>query len=223
MLTNRQVSKDDILSAVDCLSTARILNKNRYLLHSYACLSHSILTVILNSLTSSLGLPPCTLADLHRLSTRGGDVVRFTVDQLDNTKCVAPMLAEHRDSGTLALRFDQLDGLQMRSRGQGAGWEYVRPLPEYAIVSVGDALATFTDGLLRSCLQRVVAPPGQQTGLLTCSVAYLMRPETQARMCNIELSEVIPELKGGASQGLRAGVWQYQRAMAVSAGEGLVN
>jgi isopenicillin N synthase-like dioxygenase len=187
----RQVSKDDILSSADRLPTARILNKNRYLLHSFACSAHLILTTILNSLTSSLSLPPSTLTNLHRISARSGDVVRLTVDQRQEVECAAPTPAAHGDIGSLslALLFHRLGGLQMRLCGEDGRWEYVRPLPGHAIVNLGDALATFTNGLLRSCPQRVAALPGQKAGLLTHSVAYFMRTGNEAIMSRTDSSK----------------------------------
>jgi hypothetical protein len=94
-----QISRDDILSSDDYLPTARILNKNRYLLQSYVRFCHAILTIILNSLNNSLGLPPSTLANLHRLSARSGDVVRFILNEPHNAEeaSSAPAFGTHRE------------------------------------------------------------------------------------------------------------------------------
>jgi isopenicillin N synthase-like dioxygenase len=127
--------------------------------------------------------------------------------------------ARTENAGTLTLLFNRLGELQTLPPGKDAPWEYVRPLPGHAIVNLGDALATFTNGLLTSCPHRVVAPPGQQARLPRYSVVYFMRPENEVIMRRIECGKMVPELKGGASegQGLTAEVWQYKKAMAVYA------
>jgi isopenicillin N synthase-like dioxygenase len=101
--------------------------------------------------------------------------VRLTVDQRQEVEGAAPTPAAHRDVGTLALLFHRLGGLQMRPCGEDGRWEYVRPLPGQFDRESGDALATFTNGLLRSCLQRVVVLSGQKARLPTHNVAYFMR------------------------------------------------
>jgi isopenicillin N synthase-like dioxygenase len=118
-------------------------------------------------------------------------VVRLTVDQRQEVECAAPTPAAHSDVGSLslALLFHRLGGLQMRPCGEDGRWEYVRPLPGHAIVNLGDALATFTNGLLRSCPQRVAALPGQKAGLPTHSVAYFMRTGNEAIMSRIDSSK----------------------------------
>jgi isopenicillin N synthase-like dioxygenase len=58
-------------------------------------------------------------------------------------------------------------------------WQYVEPKPGMAVVNVGDALVKFTNGLLHSCLHRVVAPEAehQQKPTVKYSLGYFLRPE----------------------------------------------
>jgi isopenicillin N synthase-like dioxygenase len=57
------------------------------------------------------------------------------------------------------------------------GWTYVRPLPNHAIINLGDALVKFTGGILRSNTHRVVSPPGAQGDETRYSLVYFSRPE----------------------------------------------
>lgn len=56
------------------------------------------------------------------------------------------------------------------------GWTYVQPLPSHAIINLGDALVKFSNGLLRSNVHRVVAPPGRQGAETRWSLVYFCRP-----------------------------------------------
>lgn len=62
-----------------------------------------------------------------------------------------------------------LEGMRPQPRGGNGedgeeavagGWVYVLPLPNHAIVNLGDALVKFSVGVLRSDNHRVVLPPG---------------------------------------------------------------
>jgi isopenicillin N synthase-like dioxygenase len=54
---------------------------------------------------------------------------------------------------------------------------YVKPIPDSAVVNVGDALVKFTAGILRSNIHRVVPPPPPQDGQQRNSLVYFSRPE----------------------------------------------
>lgn len=169
-------------------------------------------------------------------------------------------LGAHSDFGSLTLLFNRLGGLQillpggMRAVGgegdagvEGAGpedkegekakgaeeaqWVYVRPLPGHAIVNLGDAMVKFTNGLLRSCVHRVVSPPGEQAGETRYSVVYFMRAEDEVVLRRLEDGlggrGVIPRGAEGVDDGEEEGVtsreWVLRRALGrrmVKGGEG---
>lgn len=118
---------------------------------------------------------------------------------------VGVALGEHTDFGSVTVLFNRLGGLQVRlpstispipplTNGDGDGqqedkpmsnmesklckdnWAYVRPLPSHCIVNLGDALVKFSNGLLRSNVHRVVAPPGEQGVVTRYSLVYFCRP-----------------------------------------------
>ncbi|KAJ4984404.1 hypothetical protein SVAN01_10111 [Stagonosporopsis vannaccii] len=69
------------------------------------------------------------------------------------------------------------------------GWCYVRPLPGHCIINLGDALVKFSDGLLRSNIHRVVAPPGAQKEAVRWSLVYFSRPEDDVVLKSLVGSE----------------------------------
>ncbi|KAJ7452624.1 hypothetical protein FB451DRAFT_1409314 [Mycena latifolia] len=50
------------------------------------------------------------------------------------------------------------------------------PLPGHAICNLGDAMAIFSGGILRSNIHRVVNPPGEQGSFPRYSLVYFMHP-----------------------------------------------
>ncbi|KAJ7041622.1 Clavaminate synthase-like protein [Mycena alexandri] len=77
----------------------------------------------------------------------------------------------------MALSFlhNRLGGLQVFVPGSET-WQYVKPIPGHAICNLGDAMAIFSGGILRSNLHRVVNPPGDQGSLYRYSLVYFTRP-----------------------------------------------
>ncbi len=63
----------------------------------------------------------------------------------------------------------------MASNGE---WLSVQPLPGHAIVNLGDAMVKFSDGLLKSNMQRVITIPELSEEVDRYSVVYLMEIET---------------------------------------------
>jgi len=56
-------------------------------------------------------------------------------------------------------------------------------------------MVKFTNGLLRSNIHRVVAPPGEQVTETRYSVVYFARPGDEVVLKRLEGSDVIPELR----------------------------
>lgn len=135
---------------------------------------------------------------LHRLSARSGDQIRFVKAPPQEQSLQGVALGEHTDFGSVTVLFNRLGGLQVRLPDTIAplaptstdppasateqrlcenGWTYVRPLPGHCIVNLGDALVKFSNGILRSNIHRVVAPPGEQGRVTRYSLVYFCRPE----------------------------------------------
>ncbi|KAL2830787.1 hypothetical protein BDW59DRAFT_140839 [Aspergillus cavernicola] len=188
------VSKDDILGVSESLPAPDILRDNHQALKSFIESSHSIVTLILELLDKSLGLPDSTLANIHRLQAASGDQVRFIKAPPQPVNDRRTALGEHTDFGSVTILFNRLGGLQVLPPGADADWLYVRPLPGHAIVNLGDAMVKFTNGLLRSNIHRVTSPPGEQADSTRYSLVYFSRPEDDVPLCRLEGSSRIPEL-----------------------------
>lgn len=174
--------------------------------------AHGIISLILSNLNTHLELPPNTLSNLHRLHKTSGDQVRLIKappQPMDDRQLT---LGEHTDFGSITLLFNRLGGLQVLPPGKDAEWCYVQPLPGHAIVNLGDAMAVFTNGLLRSNIHRVVSPPGEQADSTRYSVVYFSRPENEVPMKVLEGSIKIPS---GDAQGevMSAKDWIIRRAL----------
>jgi len=61
-------------------------------------------------------------------------------------------------------------------------------------------MVKFMNGLLRSNIHRVVAPPGVQGQEIRYSVVYFARPGDEVVLKRLEGSDVIPELKEGEKE-----------------------
>ncbi|KAK2762011.1 hypothetical protein FQN53_007594 [Emmonsiellopsis sp. PD_33] len=208
------VSKDDILGISDPLPAPDVLTQSRPLFKSFMTNAHSIVTIILNLLNSHLNLPPSTLANLHRLQAFSGDQVRMIKappEPMDDRRTV---LGQHTDFGSVTVLFNRVGGLQILPPGKDAEWRFVRPLPNHAIINLGDAMVKFTNGLLRSNIHRVVGPPGEQAETTRYSLVYFSRPEDDVILKRLEGSERIPPLaEGTVEEDIKSKDWIIRRAL----------
>ncbi|KNG83145.1 oxidoreductase, 2OG-Fe(II) oxygenase family [Aspergillus nomiae NRRL 13137] len=201
------VSKDAILNLSPALPGPEILStpETHTDLKTFITLSHDITILVLTLLNKTLGLPESTLPDLHRLQSRSSDQVRFIKAPPQPLRDSRTAMGEHTDFGSVTILFNRLGGLQVLPAGADAEWTYVRPLPGHAIVNLGDALVKFTNGLLRSNIHRVVAPPGEQAACTRYSLVYFARPGDEVVLRRLEGSECIPE--GGEDEVISSKEW----------------
>ncbi|KAJ5200107.1 Oxoglutarate/iron-dependent dioxygenase [Penicillium cf. griseofulvum] len=191
------VSKDDILGISDPLQAPEILHKSRARLESFIRGSHAIVTLILNILNGQLTLPKDTLSNLHRQYAVSGNQVRFVKAPPQPVDDRRTAMGQHTDFGSVTVLFNRLGGLQVLPPGADAEWVYVRPLPGHAIINLGDAMVKFTNGLFRSNIHRVVAPPGLQAESTRYSLVYFARPEDSVMLRRLEGSDRIPVMEDG--------------------------
>ncbi|KAJ5492392.1 Oxoglutarate/iron-dependent dioxygenase [Penicillium expansum] len=193
------VSKDDVMGISNSLPAPEILHKSRARLGSFIQGSHAIVTLILDILNDQLALPKDTLSNLHRQEAVSGDQVRFIK---------AP--PQPRDGSFQPTG----GGLQVLPPGADAEWVYVRPLPGHAIINLGDAMVKFTNGLIRSNIHRVVAPPGLQAESTRYSLVYFARPEDSVMLRRLEGSDRIPVMEDGQSdEEINSKDWIIRRAL----------
>ncbi|CAF9925586.1 MAG: hypothetical protein ALECFALPRED_003172 [Alectoria fallacina] len=86
-----------------------------------------------------------------------------------------------------------------------AGWNYVKPQKNMAVVNLGDAVAKLSNDKLVSGLHRVVAPPGDQARYSRYSCGYFARPNG-----HVLLRPLVGEVKEDGSP-LTADEWIARR------------
>ncbi|KAF2443865.1 Clavaminate synthase-like protein [Karstenula rhodostoma CBS 690.94] len=195
------------------------------LLHAFTRDAHAVGMLILRMLATQLDVAPTAFTAKNDLNQPSGDHVRLTHQPArvpDATNAIG--LPSHTDFGSVTLLFNWLGGLQIQSHDPAHldEWAYVRPLAGHAVINLGDAMVTFTNGVLKSAKHRVVDAPGEQGRVGRYSVVYFVRPHDEAVM---EACEEFKHLGGkGRVAGkfeprvergevLRAGEWMRQRAV----------
>lgn len=84
---------------------------------------------------------------------------------------------KHTDLGTLTFLLCQQWGLQVLSRDP-AGWQFVAPKPNHAVINVGDTLCFLSGRRLRSAVHRVIPTRGLQHEDRS-SIAYFLRAKNE--------------------------------------------
>lgn len=208
------MSKDDIMGVTEPLPAPELLHQNRDQLASFMRSSHEIVTLILQILNDKLALPRDTLSSLHRRQEISGDQVRFVKAPPQPANDRRTALGQHTDFGSVTVLFNRLGGLQVLPPGADADWVYVRPLPGHAIINLGDAMVKFTNGLFRSNIHRVAAPPGVQADSTRYSLVYFSRPEDSVLLRRLEGSDLIPALKEDqVEEEINSKDWIIRRAL----------
>ena len=140
--------KDDLVGNCEPLPRHQLVDENWSLLRSYAYDCRQAIDLMISLLEKHLELPAGTLANLHRVTERSGDHVRFNQTCVQSFSEEKARHAEHTDFGTLTILMNWLGGLQIR-RPDTNEWVYVKPMPGHAVVNLGDACVKFTAGILR--------------------------------------------------------------------------
>lgn len=197
------MSKDDVLGLIPQLPAPPIVKENRDLYAHLSRSCHELSMYILDCLETQLGLPAGTLRQCHRIQHRSSDQTRQIryLPQPDGD--MRTSLVPHTDYGSVTVLFNILGGLQILPEEKEAiqgNWQWVKPVAGCAIVNLGDAMAKFTNGLLRSPMHRVTYAPGDQSKLTRYSLAYFVRPEDTCVMKRLEGSDLIPNLEHGEEE-----------------------
>lgn len=191
-----------------------VLQNSRQKLGTFMKGSHTIVSLILQVLNDKLALPKDTLANLHRRQEISGDQVRFIKAPPQPVDDRRTALGQHTDFGSVTVLFNRLGGLQVLPPGEDAEWVYVRPLPGHAVVNLGDAMVKFTNGLFRSNIHRVVAPPGAQGDSTRYSLVYFARPEDSVMLRRVDGSDLIPPIGDGqVEEEINSKDWIIRRAL----------
>ncbi|KAH9041818.1 Clavaminate synthase-like protein [Lactarius hengduanensis] len=111
---------------------------------------------LMDALNDRLGLPPGKRRHQHlRLPTgrQLGPILISDRSYVDGN--VYPLFRDGAYSARQSFLHNRLGGLQVLPPGTDE-WKYVKPIPGHAICNLGDAMAIFSAGILRSNLHRVV-------------------------------------------------------------------
>ncbi|OBZ78816.1 hypothetical protein A0H81_01371 [Grifola frondosa] len=160
-----------------------------------------------------LGLPEGEITNRHSTEKPCGSEARC-IKTPPNQSTAG--IGAHTDFGTLTFLHNRLGGLQVMPPGVQE-WQYVKPLPGHAICNVGDALAIFSGGILRSNLHRVMPPPGAQSRYERYSVTFFTRPQNSVILRALsEHSQMIAEAVAKAPReefdtGATAAEWVARR------------
>lgn len=193
---------------------------NKSLFQSFQKKAHQVCMDILGALAKELDLPPEAFVDKNIFTEPSGDHVRLTHKIPHPTDKNAIGLPSHTDFGSITLLFNWLGGLQIQSRDpeKVGEWEYVKPMDGHAIINLGDAMVTFTNGFLKSAKHRVVPAPGEQAEFSRYSIVYFVRPHNAVMMEPLEKFKdlgqglrVTGKFEPEGDKVLTAGEWMVQR------------
>ncbi|EKM48658.1 uncharacterized protein PHACADRAFT_214711 [Phanerochaete carnosa HHB-10118-sp] len=160
-----------------------------------------------------LGLPQGEFSRLHDpRRVNGGEARCIRTPPKQETTGVGA----HTDFGSLAIVHNRLGGLQVMPPGTDQ-WLYIKPVPGYAVCNIGDTLAIFSAGILRSNVHRVMPPPGEQSQFPRYSITFFTRPDYEVVLRALrdqspliaEAAAKVPE--GQYETGSTAGEWVARR------------
>ncbi|BEJ12996.1 hypothetical protein CspHIS471_0301700 [Cutaneotrichosporon sp. HIS471] len=207
---NYNIRKDDVLGQTDRLPAPPVVRSNDPLFASYIRDCRVVIDLLLEQLNTRLELPPGTLAEMHRLSQPSGDHIRFTNNPSQPFVERVAKRGEHTDFGSLTILFNWLGGLQIR-HPKTDEWVYVRPIPGSPVVNLGDAMVTFTAGILRSNIHRVVPAPGEQSHSDRSSLVFFTRPEDDVIMKRLKGGIIDAQPETEAGEEMTAQEWWMSR------------
>ena len=149
--------------------------------------SHALATLILESLSDSLGMKNKDRFETHHLSSVPSTSIAalqyYPLTDLPKDTSVGHFA--HTDAGSLTVLFNSDWGLQAYSP-EGDTWEYVAPRENCAIINVGDALKFMSGFKLKSSLHRVVPWHSRATSGPRYATIFFLRPNNDANLIDGE-------------------------------------
>jgi isopenicillin N synthase-like dioxygenase len=107
--------------------------------------------------------------------------MRIIKTSASETRTVEQVAGAHTDFGSLTVLFNNIGGLQVLLSKE-EGWKWVPPRKDCAIINLGDAMVSFTEGFFKSATHRVVQPPPNQRAFDRYSVVYFERPNDDVKL-----------------------------------------
>ena len=216
------VSKDHMHDVAASRSYPDEITRNKPLFQAFTRNAHDVGMAVLRVLATQLSLPDDTFTQRNLFTHESGDHCRLTRKFAHVSDANAIGLPSHTDFGSITILFNWLGGLQIQSHDPATHgeWAYVKPLPGHAIINLGDAMVTFTNGMLKSAKHRVVPAPGPQVAVDRYSLVYFVRPHNTVLMEPVEKFKnlndnlkVAGKFEPKGDKVLTAGEWMVQRAV----------
>ncbi|KAL8744952.1 MAG: hypothetical protein Q9190_002859 [Brigantiaea leucoxantha] len=220
------LSQDDILGNASPRTHPEVVDCHRSTFKSFFIHAHQILSHLLSHFDIHLGLPTGTLASLSPLDKPSGTSLRLLkarplgVGAKSRTDLVG-----HTDMGSITMLFNIVGGLQILPPScpnprVDSDWRYIRPVPNCALINLGDAMVQWSGGILRSNMHRVATAPGAQVDVDRFSVAYLVRPALETSMRRLASRSVTSrEENAEETEDICAKDWERMRAAQIINGE----
>lgn len=209
------ISKDDLFGLSTQLSSPSIIDSSRPLLKSFLTNNYELELLVLAHLEKHLALPAGALTSAHVLNKLSGDQVRILKYDPQPHQDRRTSLVPHTDFGSVTSLFNILGGLQVLPIGAAnneENWRYVKPQTGCVIINLGDSMAKWTNGLLKSAMHRVTYAPGKQANVTRWSLAYFGHAHNGTLMKRMD-GGVIPELtEGEEEKEMTAEDWMYVRS-----------
>jgi len=176
--------------------------------------SLAVNSTLIDVFNDRLGLPAGELAKRHLLEEHSGSEARtIKKSPLSPGSAETSMkgIGAHTDFGSLSFLHNRLGGLQVLVPGT-SDWQYIKPIPGHAICNLGDAMALFSGGILRSNMHRVMHPPGEQAAFERWSTVFFTRPGDSVHLkALVDESPMIAEAVAKApEQNFDTGCTSYQ-------------
>lgn len=112
---------------------------------------------LLGMFSLAMGLPAGFFSEEHAPDKEPGNVLRLirypALSSPPDPRF--PRLGEHTDWGTLTLLFAKTPGLEVRAPGDKGGWVAAPVIKDSVIVNIGDGLALWSGGMLKSTRHRL--------------------------------------------------------------------
>ncbi|KAF8589991.1 Clavaminate synthase-like protein [Ramaria rubella] len=210
------VSKDDALARPNIAHRVYPPSVEKYMpaIRTYVEASETIHRTLLDFMSDRLGLPREVLREKHDSNAYSGCDARITLSPPMTMSKEQIALGDHTDIGSLSILHNILGGLQVLPPGT-KDWKYVKPLTGHAICNIGDTLAIFSGGILRSSHHRVIPPPGRQSQFSRWSLVYFLRPVPYVILEPLTQSPLISEAaqknKLNIGENVTAGEWYIRR------------
>lgn len=217
------LSQDDILGNSPSRPAPAIVETHRPEFRAFFHHAHLILSRLLSHLDAPLGLEDGTLISLSPLEKASGTSLRLlkALPSASGSKARTDLVG-HTDLGSITMLFNVVGGLQILPPSApetpaDSDWRFVRPMPDCALINLGDAMVQWSGGVVRSNMHRVATAPGAQRGVERLSVAYLLRPALETSMQRLKGGNIIAE--DGEEDFISARDWERMRAAQIVKGE----